>query len=127
MKKRKVLLVEDDPDVSEAIIAVLQSFMPDVEIEHIQEGGMFRQGTWKAGGWDLVVLDLMIPSMTGFEVCEQIRANPPTATVPILALTGYDTLQNEERIKASGASGYLPKPFEIKRLRGEIERLLSSG
>jgi CheY-like chemotaxis protein len=43
--------------------------------------------------------------------------------VPVLALTGYDTLQNEERIKAAGASGYLAKPFEVPRFLAELRRL----
>lgn len=119
----KVLLIEDDPDVSETISSVLTNFFQGVQIRQIVDGVGFRKGDWREGGWNLVILDLMMPGMTGFEVCEQLRNYPTTKKVPILALTGYDTLQNEERIKVAGASGYMAKPFEVKKLREEIQRL----
>jgi len=120
----RVLLIEDDPDVSDTITSVLSSFFEGSEVFHLEDGGGFRKGTWKEGGWDLVILDLMMPGMTGFEVCEQLRANPTTRRVPILALTGYDTLQNEEKIKAAGATGYMAKPFEVKKLLDEIKKVI---
>jgi DNA-binding response OmpR family regulator len=120
----KVLLLEDDNDVSETIESLLTSFFENVIIEHITDGTVFRRGAWKNGGWDLVILDLMMPGITGFEACEQIRACPATAKAPVLALTGYDTLQNEEKIKAAGATGYMAKPFEVNKLLAEIRRLM---
>ncbi len=123
----KVLLIEDDLDVSETITSVLQSFFANVEVQHIADGPQFRKGQWRVPGWSLVILDLMMPGMTGFEVCEHLRGYPATSKVPILALTGYDTLQNEEKIKAAGASGYMAKPFEVNKLREEIERVLKKN
>ena len=120
----KVLVVEDDSDVFDTISTVLENFFSKVEIEHIVDGAGFRKGTWRTSGWDLVILDLMMPGITGFEVCEQMRSFPPTRLVPILALTGYDTLQNEEKIKAVGATGYMAKPFEVKKLMEEIHRMI---
>lgn len=120
----KVLLIEDDPDVSETITSVLQSFFNDVTVQHITDGPEFRKGAWRTAGWSLVILDLMMPGMTGFEVCEHLRSFPATSKVPILALTGYDTLQNEEKIKAAGATGYMAKPFEVKKLKDEIQRVI---
>lgn len=119
----KVLLIEDDPDVAETVGSVLDNFFGDVEILHIVDGTGFRTGSWKTKNWNLVILDLMMPGMTGFEVCEKLRGYAPTSKVPILALTGYDTLQNEEKIKAAGASGYMAKPFEVMKLKNEIDRL----
>ncbi|MCG3203721.1 MAG: Response regulator MprA [Elusimicrobia bacterium] len=120
----KVLLVEDDRDVSETIVTVLNGFFKDVEIQHIADGTQFRGGSWKIPGWNLVILDLMMPGITGFEVCEHLRSFPATKKVPILALTGYDTLQNEEKIISAGATGYMAKPFEVMKLKDEIERIL---
>jgi CheY-like chemotaxis protein len=120
----KVLLVEDDADVSETVISVLKGFFEGAKVEHIVDGDGFRQGGWREGGWDLVILDLMMPGITGFEVCEQLRSFPATNGAPILALTGYDTLQNEERIKAAGATGYLAKPFEVPVFINEVKRLM---
>ena len=120
----RVLLFEDDPDVAETIHSVLGTFYPGVEILHFSDSIGFRKGTWKRGPWDLVLLDLMLPGVTGFEICEAIRGNQDTRKVPVVALTGYDTLQNEEKIKSVGASGYLAKPFEVPGFLKEVERYL---
>lgn len=120
---KRVLLLEDDRDVADTVTSVLNSFFPGVEVVHLVDGADFRRGAWRTGGWDLVIMDLMMPGITGFEACEAIRLNKATARVPVLALTGYDTLQNEERIKAAGASGYLAKPFEVPRFLAELDRL----
>jgi DNA-binding response OmpR family regulator len=119
----RVLVIEDDPDVSDTIISVLTNFFEDVRVEHILDGTQFRRGQWRIGPWNLVILDLMMPGITGFEVCEQLRGFAATAKVPILALTGYDTLQNEEKVKAAGATGYMAKPFEVSKLKDEIKRI----
>ena len=122
--KNKILLVEDDADVYETIVSVLENFFEDIEIEHIIDGKDFRRGTWRQGGMKLVILDLMMPGITGFEVCEYLRKNPRTRDVPILALTGYDTLQNEIRIKKAGATAYMAKPFEVDGLIKEIRKFI---
>jgi len=119
----RVLVIEDDPDVSDTIISVLTNFFENVHVEHILDGTQFRRGQWRVGTWNLVILDLMMPGITGFEVCEQLRGFNATSKVPILALTGYDTLQNEEKVKAAGATGYMAKPFEVNKLREEIKRI----
>lgn len=113
--KWHVLLVEDDPDVSDTILSVIENFFEEVDIRHIEDGAGFRKGQWKTEKWSLVILDLMMPGITGFEVCENLRKFPATKKVPILALTGYDTLQNEEKIKKAGATAYMAKPFEVDK------------
>lgn len=119
-----ILLIEDDLDVSETIISVFESFFEGAKVVHILDGHDFRKGEWKLKAWDIVVLDLMMPGITGFEVCEQLRNQKSTKQVPILALTGYDTLQNETRIKSAGASGYMAKPFEVDKFLQEVKRIL---
>jgi CheY-like chemotaxis protein len=122
-----ILLIEDDPVVSDTIVSVFENFFEDVKVEHLIDGTGFRKGNWKKQAWDLVVLDLMMPGITGFEVCEQLRGFPATQKTPILALTGYDTLQNEQRIKASGATGYMAKPFEVDKFLLEVKRIMPKG
>jgi putative two-component system response regulator len=122
-----VLLIEDDVDVAETVSSVLTNFFDHVEILHIVDGAGFHAGAWRNKDWSLVILDLMMPGITGFEVCERLRGFSATKKVPILALTGYDTLQNEEKIKAAGASGYMAKPFEVMKLKTEIDRLLTKA
>lgn len=118
----RFLIIEDDPDVMETIYSVLMGFFDGAEVYQIGHGDEFRRGLWREGGWDLIILDLMIPGMTGFEICEQLRLYKSTQDVPIFALTGYDTLQNEERIKAVGASAYMAKPFEVDKFVEEVKK-----
>ena len=122
--KLRVLLIDDDADVTETITSIFDNFYEVERIDRIVDGNSFRKGLWRTGNYDIVVLDLMLPGITGFEVCEQLKSSKTTRAIPILALTGYDTLQNEQRIKKAGADGYLAKPFEIVKFREELSRIL---
>jgi CheY-like chemotaxis protein len=73
----------------------------------------------------LVILDLIMPGMDGFEVCRRIKENSGTSHIKILAITGYDTDENRERIIEAGADGYLAKPLERGILLQQIEGLLN--
>ena len=73
---------------------------------------------------DLMVVDLYMPRMDGFEVCKQIKENSNTSHIKVLAITGYDTKENKDRILDAGADGYLVKPLERKILLQNIGDLL---
>lgn len=120
----RILLIEDDVDVIETIKSILTGFYQGIDVKCILDGDEFRRGSWRRNDWSLIVLDLMIPGITGFEVCEMLRSFSGTRLAPILALTGYDTVQNEEKIKQAGATSYLAKPFEVQRFIEEINRLV---
>ena len=75
--------------------------------------------------FDLVLLDIMLPDIDGFEVCRQIRNDPRTANVPIIVLTGKDTQDDHDKGVLSGADAYLVKPFKSAMIIEEINRLLS--
>jgi len=70
-----------------------------------------------------VVLDLILPDMNGVEVCRQIKQNPDTAHIKILAVTGYDTEENRERMLSAGADGYMAKPLDMDQLIRRIRNL----
>jgi len=63
-----------------------------------------------------IILDLLMPGMDGFEVCKRIKGNPETSHIKILAVTGYDTTENRDRIMAEGADAYMTKPFDLNTL-----------
>ena len=73
----------------------------------------------------LIILDLFMPEMTGFEVCRQIKKNPETSHIKIIVLTGHDSKENRERIIKAGADDYLVKPVEKNVLLGRVEDILS--
>ena len=73
---------------------------------------------------DLVLLDLKMPGMDGFEVCRKIKGNPKTANTLVVALTGYGGDENRNRIFKAGADGFLAKPVVRDQLLNMLEALL---
>lgn len=122
--RRKILIVDDDPDVCK-VMAQLLSFQ-DYEVAVASDG--FGAGA-KVMDFkpDLLVLDLIMPGMDGFEVCSRIKENPRTSEIRVLAVTGYDTEENRARIMKAGADGYLAKPVENERLFQEVAGLLETS
>jgi two-component system phosphate regulon response regulator PhoB len=73
---------------------------------------------------DAVVVDWLMPTMTGSEVCRVLKANPATASIPIVLLTAKATTVDMEEGLASGADAYLTKPFELGDLDALLRRLI---
>ncbi|MGA2802137.1 MAG: response regulator [Verrucomicrobiota bacterium] len=119
--RRKILVVEDDADQLEVIRLVL-------------EKAGFAIGTAANGSDalvktrsilpDLVVLDLMLPGLNGFDICEILRKNPATASVPVIMLTGLCSQFGRLAGLESGASEFLTKPFNPKELVSKVDKLL---
>lgn len=75
---------------------------------------------------DLIILDLFMPGIDGFEICKRIKEEADTAHIKILAVTGYDLEENRKRIMASGADGFMAKPLAIDTLLQQVEALLNN-
>ncbi len=119
---KKILIVDDDPDIRKIMTRFLSA--KDYEVAVASDG--FEAGT-KVMDFnpDLLVLDLIMPGIDGFEVCKRIKKNPRTSHIKVLAITGYDTEENRDRIMEAGVDGYLAKPIERDRLLEEVEVLLA--
>lgn len=74
---------------------------------------------------DLIVLDLELPGLTGFEVATRLRANPATAAIPLVAATGYSHARQLDLARASGFDAVVVKPCDPDVLVQEVERLLA--
>lgn len=74
---------------------------------------------------DLIVLDLELPGLTGFEVATRLRANPTTAAIPLIAATGYSHARQLDLARASGFDAVVVKPCDPDLLVQEVERLLA--
>ncbi len=74
---------------------------------------------------DLIVLDLELPGLTGFEVATHLRANPATAAIPLIAATGYSHARQLDLARASGFDAVVVKPCDPDLLVQEVERLLA--
>ena len=74
---------------------------------------------------DLVLLDVMLPEVSGYEICEGIRTDPALSGVKVLMMTARGSALERRRGLELGADGFISKPFELKDLRAEVRRLLT--
>jgi PleD family two-component response regulator len=115
---RSILLIDDDPLVRRIVIKTLTAAGYQVtEASSGVEGLAFA----KREPPDLILLDLMMPGMDGFEVCKQLRQNSPTANIPVLMLTALDQTEAKVRGLQTGADDYITKPFNLDELQTRIE------
>jgi len=75
---------------------------------------------------DLIIMDLNLPGMTGFEVTKKLRENPAFSHTPIIAITAYAMKRDREMVIESGCDAYLSKPIDTRELPGVIAELLSA-
>lgn len=116
-KKNKILIVEDDPDIREVITILL-----DREgYETLQAADGQEALEQMSTGPDLVLLDVMLPDMSGIEVCRRIRKS---SVVPILFLTAKSGLQDKTEGLQAGGDDYLVKPFFQEELLARVTALL---
>ena len=73
---------------------------------------------------DIVLMDINLPGMTGFEALTALRADATTASIPVLAVTAYAMKDDRARILAAGFDGYLEKPVDVRALPGQVEALI---
>jgi CheY-like chemotaxis protein len=73
---------------------------------------------------DIILMDLSLPVIDGWEATRQIKANPATQSIPVIALTAHAMAGDEQKALAAGCDDYDTKPIDIKRLLGKIENLL---
>jgi len=115
----KILLVEDDPEMSTTIVSWLES--EHHEVQHTKDG-MDGRLRLKNEVFDLAILDWDLPNLSGLEVCKQFRSE--NGTIPIIMLTGKAAINDRTTGLDSGADDYLTKPFSLKELSARIRALL---
>ena len=119
VKKQRILLVEDEPDLVRGLTDVLE--FEGFEVVNHMEG---RPGVreMRERGADLVILDLMLPDINGYQVCEEIRTF--NQVVPIIILTARGQELDKIRGLEAGADDYVTKPFSIGELLARIKAIL---
>lgn len=122
-ERPRILVVDDEPVIVEIISRCLEDEGEGYVIETAVDGydAGFKLGSFRP---DLVILDLMMPGMDGFELCKRIRSNPNTTDTKVLAITGYPGSNAIDRIRKVGADLCLVKPLQLERLRNEVAELL---
>ncbi len=76
---------------------------------------------------DLVLLDVMLPEVSGYEICQSVRLDPALADVKILMMTARGNAMERRKGLALGADGFISKPFDVADLKAEVKRLLGGG
>lgn len=118
---QKVLIVDDDPEIMEWLSTDLKlsGFYTDTA-----NNGLDGLQKSQNGNYDLIILDVMMPKMDGFEVCKNIRKSARTKETPIILLTAKGAIQDKVTGFGSGADDYLIKPFDIQELLVRMRALM---
>lgn len=121
MEKKKILVVDDEPDVTDLVAYHLKAKGFHVETLNDATASIAKA---RGSNPDLIILDIMMPDLSGIQVCRILRADPKLAKVPIIFLTAkaepHDRIEGLE----SGADDYLSKPFSPKELVLRVESIL---
>jgi two-component system, OmpR family, manganese sensing response regulator len=115
----KILLVDDEPALTEPLSRLLtrEGYAVDVATD-----GRSGSDLVSVGNYDLLILDWMLPQMTGLQICQQLRDRGDLT--PVLFLTAKDTLDDRVIGLDAGADDYLIKPFELRELLARVRALL---
>ncbi|MBD3183050.1 response regulator [Candidatus Poribacteria bacterium] len=121
MTKNRILLVDDEPDIVETAAFMLQSYSFQVitagnGIECIEKA--------KKEQPDLILLDIMMPEMNGYEVCAKLREDDSTKHIPIIMLSAKGESEAILKSHKIGADDYVVKPFSMPTLLSKLEKVL---
>ena len=119
----KILIVDDDTMISgllEQIIAM------DGHHATVINDSLRGVEAAKSVNPDLITLDLMMPGLTGFQLCELLRADPKFASTPIVIISAREDAESKDKARQTGANDYITKPFDIDMLLKKIKILTAA-
>jgi two-component system, OmpR family, phosphate regulon response regulator PhoB len=121
--RMRVLVVEDEDNIAVALdyLMTREGYAHD----RVASGGDAMARIRKTHP-DLVLLDVMLPEVSGYDICRSIRQDPDLADVKVLMMTARGSAIERRRGMELGADGFISKPFELKELRDEVRRLLTA-
>ena len=122
MNKKKILIVEDEEHLLELESLLLST--KGYEVKGVLDGPSALElvASMKP---DLILLDIMLPVMDGYEVCRQIKANEATCHIPVVMLSAKKSKEDLVKAEQVGADRYITKPFKSAMVIATIQRLLS--
>lgn len=121
MSQKQVLLVEDNDDNRMIFATILDHFGYDVVQAPNGRDGVDMAEQHRP---DLIIMDISLPVMDGLEATRRIRANPNTATIPVLAVTAHARDCDRERVIDAGCNDYLAKPVEPRKLVQRVQGMI---
>jgi DNA-binding response OmpR family regulator len=118
MSRKRLLIIEDDPEVAEMLTVYFGAYQYEVAWAENGRAGIEMA---RARFPHLILLDVMLPDLDGFEVCQSIRQTSFTRYIPVIFLTERDARANRVKGLALGADDYITKPFDIDELRLRVQ------
>jgi excisionase family DNA binding protein len=118
----RILIVDDDASLLDTLWEAL-TWEARYKVEVAQDGyeGLIKVGSFAPR---LLILDVRMPGLNGFQVCRRVKADPATRETRILAITGHGSEHTREQILEAGADGFLEKPISLDDLQKEVARLI---
>ena len=121
---KRILVVEDQEDNMQILRDVLAS--ADYQIVEAQNGEEALAAVAKQRP-DLILMDIQLPIMDGYEATRRIKADAALRSIPIIAITSYALGSDEERARAAGCDDFVPKPYSPRELLAKIRRYSRAG
>lgn len=118
MERPRVLIVEDEPDNQEIVRAVVEDMVGCRAV--LASDGLEALDRVSEEAPSLVLLDLMLPKLDGYEVARRLKGDPLTASIPIIAITALARPKDRARAIDAGCDDYLDKPFDLDLLERKI-------
>lgn len=124
MGKEKILIVDDEINITISLDFLMKKMGYETQVAHDGAQALEKVANYRP---DLILLDVMMPKISGFDVCERIRANPEYEDIKIIMLTAKGREVEVTKGLALGANEYIIKPFSTKELVQRIEQILADS
>lgn len=121
---KKILMVDDEEPVRALVVATIKYDGRYIILE--AKDGLEALEVARREKPDVILLDIFMPGLDGFEVCRQLKADPETRGITVIMLTALAQDSDKEKAQQVGASGYFTKPFSPKALVRKLEEVLGS-
>jgi two-component system, cell cycle response regulator DivK len=118
---KRILVVEDQPDNRQIIRDMLSA--TDYEVAEAEDGEEALAAIAKQRP-DLILMDIQLPILDGYEATRRIKADPALRTIPIIAVTSYALSGEAEKAREAGCDDYVPKPYSPRELLAKIRQYL---
>ena len=123
-KPHKILVIDDEPEITDIIETFLENAGYEVKSENSSMVGIERAKTFVP---DLILLDIMMPFMDGYDICSDLKNCDKTKNIPVVFLTGKDARSDEGRSFRVGGVLYIKKPFSCERVLDIVRMVLQTA
>ncbi|MET0528663.1 MAG: response regulator [Microvirga sp.] len=123
MSLKRILIVEDTEDNRQILRDLLTNAGFDIVEAHDGEAAVEAASEFRP---DLILMDIQLPIMNGYEAIRRIKADTKLQLIPIIAVTSYALSEDKEKARAAGCDGYVAKPFSPRQLLATVRELLEA-